>query len=157
MSGRGRYTGAMDDAMLTDPIRREQALDAFTRRDRDWDGRFVAAVRSTGIYCRPSCPARRPRPEQLRFFADGAAARAAGFRPCLRCHPDAVPRDRAAVAQAIALIAAAGAPLPLADLAARVGYAPHHFQRLFRRATGVSPAAWARGLRARRAAMAPIC
>lgn len=61
-------------------------------RDARADGQFVYAVRSTGVYCRPSCGARRPRPEQVSFHADGAGARAAGFRPCRRCHPDAPPR-----------------------------------------------------------------
>lgn len=132
---------------LIDP---DTAWDAFQRRDRAWDGRFVGAVATTGIYCKPSCPARRPRREHLRFFPDGEAARAAGFRACLRCTPDEVGRDRLAVAQAVALIEAER--LGLDALAARVGYAPHHFHRLFKRATGVTPAAYARGLRAARAA-----
>lgn len=136
------------------PIDPDSAWDAFQRRDRAADGRFVAAVTSTGIYCKPSCPARRPRREHLRFFADGEAARAAGFRACLRCTPDSIGRGRAAVAQAAALIDAAGEPLRLEALAARIGYAPHHFHRLFKRATGVTPAAYARALRANRAANA---
>ena len=61
---------------------------AFEKRDRSLDGRFVGAVKTTGIYCKPSCPARRPKRENVLFFDDGAAARAAGFRPCLRCTPD---------------------------------------------------------------------
>lgn len=63
-------------------------LDRFLRRDRAWDGRFLTGVVTTGIYCLPSCPARRPRPENVRFFADEAGARAAGLRPCRRCQPD---------------------------------------------------------------------
>jgi len=125
---------------------------AFAARDRDQDGRFVVAVRTTGIYCKPSCPARHPHRAHVSFHPDGAAARAAGYRACLRCRPDAVARDRVAVAHAVALIAAAEAPLSLAALAAAVDYAPHHFHRLFKRATGVTPAAYARGLRAGRAA-----
>src|SRR3546814_1462888 len=93
-----------------------------------------------------------PRRENVAFYADPAAARAAGFRACLRCKPDEVGRDRIAVARAIALIEAAEEAIALDDLAARVGYAPHHFHRLFKRATGVTPAAYARGLRARAAA-----
>ncbi|MEO7786769.1 MAG: methylated-DNA--[protein]-cysteine S-methyltransferase [Sphingomicrobium sp.] len=129
----------------------EQAWAAFMARDRGYDGRFVGAVRTTGIYCKPSCPARHPKREHVSFFADGAAARAAGFRACLRCRPDEVGRDRAAVAKAAALIEAAEGTLRLAELAASVGYAPHHFQRMFTRDLGISPAAYGRAVRARRA------
>jgi AraC family transcriptional regulator of adaptative response/methylated-DNA-[protein]-cysteine methyltransferase len=132
----------------------DAAWAAFAARDRAHDGRFVVAVTTTGIYCKPSCPARHPRRENVRFYADPAAARVAGFRACLRCKPDEVGRDRLAVARAIALIEAAEHPIALPDLAAHVGYAPHHFHRLFKRATGVTPAAYARGLRARAAAEA---
>ena len=134
--------GALDD---------EAAWAAVLRRDRALDGRFVTGVLTTGIYCRPSCAARHPRRENVRFFADGAAARAAGLRPCLRCRPDAVARDALAVRQAVAAIQAAGGPVPLADLAVAAGYSPAHFQRLFTRATGLSPAAYARALREERA------
>jgi AraC family transcriptional regulator of adaptative response/methylated-DNA-[protein]-cysteine methyltransferase len=132
----------------------DAAWAAFDARDRAADGRFVVAVRTTRIYCKPSCPARRPRRENVEMLADGAAARAAGYRACLRCRPDEAARDTAAVARAAALIEAAEETMPLAVLAARVGYAPHHFQRLFTRALGVSPAAYARGVRAGRAAAA---
>lgn len=135
-------------------IDQDAAWAAFDARDRAQDGAFVVAVRTTGIYCKPSCPARHPRRENVRFLADGAAARAAGYRACLRCKPDEVARDSRAVADAVALIAAAEEGIGLDALAARVGYAPHHFLRLFRRATGVTPAAYARGLRATRAAEA---
>jgi len=63
---------------------------AVVDHDRDADGLFVYAVRSTGIYCRPSCPSRRPRRDRVAFFETGDAARRAGFRACLRCHPDEV-------------------------------------------------------------------
>lgn len=129
----------------------DAAWTAFDARDRSADGRFVVAVRTTGIYCKPSCPARRPKRENIEMLADGAAARAKGYRACLRCRPDEAARDSVAVARAVAVIEAAEEALPLAELAAEVGYAPHHFQRVFTRALGVSPAAYARGLRARRA------
>ncbi|USU08208.1 methylated-DNA--[protein]-cysteine S-methyltransferase [Sphingomonadaceae bacterium OTU29MARTA1] len=135
-------------------IDQDAAWAAFTARDRGQDGAFVAAVRTTGIYCKPSCPARHPHRENVSFLPDGAAARAAGYRACLRCKPDAVARDSRAVAEAVALIAAAEEGIGLDALAARVGYAPHHFLRLFKRATGVTPAAYGRGLRASRAAEA---
>lgn len=139
---------------MTTIIDPDSAWTAFERRDRAQDGRFVAAVGTTGIYCKPSCPARRPARDRVSFFPDGETARAAGFRACLRCTPDAVGRDRLAVAEAVALIEGAATPWALDGLAARVGYTPHHFQRLFKRATGVTPAAYARALRARRAAEA---
>ena len=132
-------------------IDQEQAWAAFERRDRGWDERVIGAVKSTGIYCKPSCPARRPKRDNVEFFATPAEARAAGYRACLRCRPDEVGRDREAVAEAVRLIEAAEEPLLLAELAAAVGYAPHHFQRLFTRDLGVSPASYARALRARRA------
>jgi AraC family transcriptional regulator, regulatory protein of adaptative response / methylated-DNA-[protein]-cysteine methyltransferase len=137
--------------MLMRTFNHDAAWAAFERRDRQWDGRVIGAVTTTGIYCKPSCPARRPKREHVRFFSDAAAARAEGFRACLRCRPDEVGRDRAAVIAAARMIEAAEEPPRLAELAAAVGYAPHHFQRLFTRETGVSPAAYARGRRARRA------
>ncbi len=132
-------------------IDEDAAWDAFRRRDRAADGRFIVAVTTTGIYCRPSCAARRPRREHVRFHGSPEAARAAGYRACLRCLPDAVTRDRQAVAAAIVMLEAADAVPQLADIAARVGYTPHHFHRLFKRATGVTPAAYARALRGVRA------
>ena len=134
-------------------IEPQAAWEAFDRRDREFDGRFVVAVRTTRIYCKPSCPARRPKRENIRFFADGREAAAEGFRACLRCRPDEAARDRQAVAKAVVLIERAEEPPLLSELAKRVGYAPHHFQRLFKRALGVSPAAYARALRAGRAAI----
>lgn len=133
--------------MSIDP---DQAWAAFERRDRAFDGAFVGAVVTTGIYCKPSCPARRPRRENVAFHMDGAAARAAGFRACLRCRPDEVPRDVLAVRRACALLDGDGPP-GLDALAAAVGYAPHHFHRLFKRATGATPAGYLRAARAARA------
>lgn len=129
----------------------DAAWAAFERRDRSWDGRVIGAVTTTGIYCKPSCPARRPMREHVEFFADGESARVAGYRACLRCRPDEVGRDREAVAKAVRIIEQGEEVPQLAELAAAVGYAPHHFQRLFTRDMGVSPAAYARALRARRA------
>jgi AraC family transcriptional regulator of adaptative response/methylated-DNA-[protein]-cysteine methyltransferase len=129
----------------------QEAWAAFERRDRQWDGRVIGAVKTTGIYCKPSCPARRPKRENVEFFATVGEARAAGYRPCLRCKPDEVGRDREAVAKAAKLIEQAEEAPGLAELAAAVGYAPHHFQRLFKRDLGVSPADYARALRAQRA------
>ncbi|MDF7777752.1 bifunctional DNA-binding transcriptional regulator/O6-methylguanine-DNA methyltransferase Ada [Sphingomonas sp. AOB5] len=132
----------------------DAAWAAFEARDRAFDGRVIGAVLTTGIYCKPSCPARRPKRENVAFYPNAEAARAAGFRACMRCKPDEVGRDRVAVARAVALIEAAEEGIDLEALALEVGYAPHHFHRLFKRATGVTPAAYARGLKARRAAEA---
>ena len=126
----------------------DQAWAAVLRRDRALDGRFVTGVLTTGIYCRPSCAARHPQRENVRFFATGAEAAAAGLRPCLRCKPDDVARDAEAVTRAITLIDAAETPPSLDTLAEAVGYSPFHFHRLFKRATGVTPADYARARRA---------
>jgi AraC family transcriptional regulator, regulatory protein of adaptative response / methylated-DNA-[protein]-cysteine methyltransferase len=129
----------------------DTAWAAFMRRDRKWDGRVIGAVKSTGVYCKPSCPARRPRRENVVFYSTAEEARTAGFRPCLRCKPDEVGRDRDAVARAVKIIEQAEEAPNLAELAEAVGYAAHHFQRIFKRDLGVSPAEYARGLRNRRA------
>ena len=126
------------------------AWEAVLRRDRSFDGRFVTGVLTTGIYCRPSCAARHPARQNVRFFAEGRSAEAAGLRACLRCRPDDLARDEVAVRTAIRLLSDAQPPR-LSALADAVGYAPHHFQRVFKRATGVSPAQYARGLRVQRA------
>ncbi|PKB25058.1 DNA-O6-methylguanine--protein-cysteine S-methyltransferase /transcriptional regulator Ada [Novosphingobium kunmingense] len=130
----------------------DECWTAVMARDRAFDGRFVTGVLTTGIYCRPSCAARHPRRENVRFYAAGAEAREAGLRPCRRCLPDDVSRDERAVLSAIAAIKAAGQPLALTALADEAGYSPTHFQRMFTRHTGLSPAAYARALMAERAA-----
>lgn len=123
-------------------------------RDRRFDGAFVTGVHSTGVYCRPSCPARAPRRENVRFYAGPAEAEAAGLRPCLRCRPDGVARDEEAVAQVLRLLREAQGPVPLDRLGQATGYSPAHLQRLFKRAMGLSPAAYARALRLERASEA---
>jgi AraC family transcriptional regulator of adaptative response/methylated-DNA-[protein]-cysteine methyltransferase len=127
---------------------------AVLRRDRSCDGRFVTGVLTTGIYCRPSCAARHPSRDNVRFFSTGAEARAAGLRACKRCLPDDVGRDEAAVLAAIDEIKATGGSPTLDELAQLTGYSPTHFQRVFTRATGLSPAAYARALREERAKQA---
>jgi AraC family transcriptional regulator, regulatory protein of adaptative response / methylated-DNA-[protein]-cysteine methyltransferase len=129
----------------------DSAWRAVLARDRSADGRFLTGVLTTGIYCRPSCAARHPRRENVRFFATAAEAQAAGLRACLRCLPDELSREGEALERAYQLIGEAEEGLPLEALAAAVGYSPFHFHRLFKRATGITPAAYARGLRARRA------
>lgn len=127
-------------------------LDAVLNRDRAFDGEFVYAVTSTGIYCRPSCPSRRPRPDHVRFFGTAAGAAQAGFRPCRRCHPDTSVDPRAQrIAEACAFIRThADRRLTLAALGARASMSPHHFQRTFTRIVGVSPREYADACRMRR-------
>lgn len=135
----------------TPPIDDDARWQRVLMRDRASDGLFVTCVRTTGIYCRPSCAARHPGRANVEFRPTPAEAEAAGFRACLRCRPDAVARDEAAVAEAIALIGAAEKPPTLDRLAATTGYSPAHFQRVFKRAVGLSPAAYARAMRRTRA------
>lgn len=134
---------AMTQPELDDDTRWRIAL----AKDRRFDGCFVTGVLSTGIYCRPSCPARAPKRENVRFFARPEDAEAAGLRACLRCRPEAQARDEAAVAQAIALLRDRQEVMPLERLAEAVGYSPTHFQKVFKRAVGLSPAAYVRALR----------
>ena len=127
-----------------------QRWQAVLRRDRACDGQFVTGVHSTGIYCRPSCAARHPARQNVRFYASPAEAEAAGLRACKRCLPKDVARDEAAVRAALDAIQA-GEGGSLAELAAITGYSPAHFQRVFTRAIGLSPAAYARALKEERA------
>lgn len=131
----------------TDDESRWQALEA---RDVAADGAFYYGVRSTGIYCRPSCPSRRPNREQVITFDASEEARAAGFRACRRCYPDSVSADQLAVATVLKLIEASGTEMTLTGLAGRVGYSPSHLQRLFKRQTGLSPKQYAGALRQQR-------
>ena len=132
---------------LTDDDRWRIAL----AKDRRFDGAFVTGVHSTGIYCRPSCPARAPKRENVRFYADPASAEAAGLRACKRCAPDQRSREEAAVLQALRMLRDAEGAVSLEKLGAATGYSPTHFQRIFTRAVGLSPAAYQRALRRERA------
>lgn len=146
----GAKNTAKDEGMdAVSKIDAEEAWAAVMRRDRGANGRFVTGVLTTGIYCRPSCAARHPKRENVRFFASGAEAAAAGLRACLRCRPDEVTREAAALEKAVRLIEGSDEVPVLARLAEAAGYSPFHFHRLFRRATGVTPAAYARARRAK--------
>ena len=124
---------------------------AVLNRDTAFDGRFVYAVQSTGIYCRPSCPSRRPRRGQVQFFAAPGDARAAGFRACLRCAPDQPQSPRAElVERACRLIENAADPPTLQQLGEALSVSPFHLQRVFKAATGLTPRQYAAGLRAGR-------
>src|SRR3546814_16918683 len=98
---------------------------AFEARDRSADGLFLAGVMTTGIYCRPSCPARRPRPENVRFSAHAEIARADGLRACLRCRPDDEASTRAGIATARAFVQTAELPPGLGQQAPHAGRLPH--------------------------------
>lgn len=119
---------------------------AILARDPRADETFVYAVRTTGVYCRPSCPSRLARRENVRFFANCTAAVAAGFRACKRCQPDRAPpraAQLAAIAAACRLLEESETPPSLAALAASAGLSRFHFHRVFKACTGVTPKAYA--------------
>ncbi|QUH00216.1 DNA-3-methyladenine glycosylase 2 family protein [Saccharopolyspora erythraea] len=133
----------------------EQAYRAVTSRDARFDGCFVLAVRTTGIYCRPSCPARTPKPGNAEFFPTTAAAQAAGYRACRRCLPDAVPGSpewnlRADLAgRAMRLINDGVVERSgVSGLAARLGYSTRHLTRVLTAELGAGPLGLARAHRA---------
>jgi AraC family transcriptional regulator of adaptative response / DNA-3-methyladenine glycosylase II len=136
----------------------EQMFRICRSGDPRFDGWFIIAVTSTGIYCRPSCPSRSPRRENMRFYPGAAAAQAAGFRACKRCRPDASPGSPEwnlrgdAVARAVRLIADGEVDRTgVEGLAARLGYSPRHLNRIFTAELGAGPLAVARAQRAQTA------
>ncbi len=120
---------------------------AVLARDAARDGAFVYAVQSTGIYCRPSCPSRKPKREQVNFYRQPAEAEAAGFRPCLRCHPTGEAPDDPNVAlmsDVCRYLEQYDDRIPTLDeLSARFGLSSYHLQRTFKRIVGVSPRQYA--------------
>ena len=127
---------------------------ALASRDSAADGSFVYAVTSTGVYCRPSCPSRRPRADRVRFFDSTLDARQAGFRACLRCRPDIVSLSQPgidAVRRASAYLAShADQTVTLRQLAKVASMSPHHLQRRFTAIVGLSPRQFQSALRAGR-------
>ncbi len=146
------YFPTVTESTLTDETR----YAAVVARDASFDGAFFYAVRTTGVYCKPSCASRTPKRENVSFHGDQASAEAAGFRACQRCHPQEGWHDLHAdvVTAACRLIddaIAAERPTPTLDtLAERTGYSPHHLHRVFRKVTGITPRAYAAGVRAMR-------
>jgi AraC family transcriptional regulator, regulatory protein of adaptative response / methylated-DNA-[protein]-cysteine methyltransferase len=139
----GQQAPALDDANW----------EAISARDVALDGSFVFAVTTTGIYCRPSCPARRPRRANARLYATPAEAERAGYRPCKRCLPNAASRagrHAEKVEQACRLIETADTEPRLDALAGAAGLSPHHFHRIFKSLLGVTPKAYAAAHRAKR-------
>ena len=131
--------------MTTSPERFERARQS---RDRRFDGRFFIGVVTTGIYCRPICPVKPPRPQNVRFYPSAAAAQQAGFRPCRRCRPETSPGtpawlgSSATVSRALRLIAQGALDQGGVDaLAARLGIGARHLRRLFAEHLGASPLA----------------
>lgn len=126
--------------------------DAVLERDRAHDGEFVFAVSSTGVYCRPSCPSRRPRRENVEFFADPDQAERAGYRACLRCRPRAVSgNDQANNIKAICRFIEQhlDEPVTLSRLAKEFRQSPFHLQRRFKAALGITPREYADSCRLR--------
>ncbi|HMN70676.1 MAG TPA: bifunctional DNA-binding transcriptional regulator/O6-methylguanine-DNA methyltransferase Ada [Rhodoblastus sp.] len=132
------------------PISNRQALSAeddprwrrVATRDASADGSFVYAVKTTRVYCRPSCPSRTAKPQNVRFFALPCEAEAAGFRPCRRCNPkgpSSAETNAALVAEACRLIEQSDEFPKLNDLATRIGVSPFHFHRQFKLFTGLTP------------------
>ncbi|HEX4953924.1 MAG TPA: bifunctional DNA-binding transcriptional regulator/O6-methylguanine-DNA methyltransferase Ada [Thermoanaerobaculia bacterium] len=129
--------------MTQSPFDADLCWQAVLSRDRSEDGHFFLGVLTTGIFCRPSCPARRPKRENVRFYPSPEAARRDGLRPCKRCRPEAGADPRATrieeLCAHIRAEAGSGEPLTLEALAERAGMSPSHFQRTFREVVGVTP------------------
>ena len=146
----------MEAVSTTDEARLDEAAcwSAVTDRDETAAGRFVYAVRSTGVFCRPGCASRRPRRENVTFYRLPEAARAAGFRACRRCRPESVESTDERVMlvrRACRLIAQADETPPgLAELGRALGASPFHLQRLMRQFLGLSPKEYADAVRIRR-------
>lgn len=130
----------------------EHRWQAVLNRDSAADGQFVFAVVTTGIFCRPSCRARHPLRQNVRFYDDAASALSAGFRPCKRCQPDQLCADKHRLdkIEKACRILERGTPVTLAELAQQVAVSPYHFHRLFKATTGMTPKAWQQAFRAQR-------
>ena len=123
----------------------EQRWNAVLQRDQAADGRFYYSVSTTGVYCRPSCGARRAQRKNVRFHENCGDAQKAGFRPCKRCRPDEAPlaeRQKAAIAKACNLLQKDEKLDPI-KLAAIVGMSRFHFHRIFKQYTGLTPKQYA--------------
>jgi len=138
---------------LATPTENDPRWAQVVARDARADGVFFYSVKTTGVYCRPSCGARQARPGNVRFHATREEAEAAGFRPCKRCKPEQPPlaeQYATKVAEACRLIEAADDMLTLDALASAVGVSPYHFHRMFKQITGLTPRAYAVAHRAAR-------
>lgn len=134
-------------------VQNDPRWQAVVSCDATADGQFVYAVKTTGIYCAPSCASRQPNPENVQFFSDAASAEQAGYRPCKRCRQGMTSLAQfhaERIAQACRLIEQATEPYPLKQLASDVGISAYHFHRLFKAHTGVTPKEYAQALRGKR-------
>ena len=132
-------------------ISTEEALSAVRARDAGYDGQFFFAVVTTGIFCRPSCSSRQPRPENIRFFQSQTEAKSAGFRACKRCKPEAVVSKHQQIIEVARYIEAhADQSLSLNKLAAQFDLSPTYLQKTFKSAIGLSPKAFQNGIRQQR-------
>ena len=144
---------ATKSEMLAAAIVSDPRWGAVVRRDPRADGQFFYSVRTTGVYCRPSCAARGARPENVEFHDSAEAAERAGFRPCKRCQPDQLPlaeQHAATVAELCRMIENADQAPTLAQLSARSGLSTFHLHRVFKAITGVTPKQYASAHRTRR-------
>ena len=122
-------------------------------RDKGADGSFVFAVRTTGVYCRPSCPSRRAKLANVEFYDTPEAAEAQGFRPCMRCNPKGqsiLEANANIIAEACRIIEDSNEMPKLDDLAKRAGFSSHYFHRQFKAITGLTPREWAAAYRAKK-------
>ncbi len=136
----------------------EECERARVGRDRRYDGRFFTGVRTTGIYCRPVCPVRPARAGNVEFYPSAAAAEAAGYRPCLRCRPEAAPfspawkGSRSTIDRAVRLIRDGALDADGVEaFAGRLGVGARHLGRLFQRHVGASPLQLAQTMRVQKA------
>src|ERR1700751_2126108 len=146
MSGIRKTPAAERDHVAPMDMDRLACYRAISTRDARFDGRLFVCVKTTGIYCRPICPARTPKFDTVSFFASAAAAQEAGFRPCLRCRPEISPElafwrgTSNTVSRALALIEAGGLDAhDVEGLAGRLGVGARQLRRLFRHHVGASP------------------
>lgn len=140
-------------ANLKHNVQNDPRWQAVVSCDATADGQFVYAVKTTGIYCAPSCASRQPNPENVQFFSDAASAEKAGYRPCKRCRQGMISLAQfhaERIAQACRLIEQTSEPYPLKQLASDVGISAYHFHRLFKAHTGVTPKEYAQALRGKR-------
>jgi AraC family transcriptional regulator of adaptative response/methylated-DNA-[protein]-cysteine methyltransferase len=147
------WKGEIMMRVMTGFASEEDRWDAVVRRDGSADGAFYYSVRTTGVYCRPSCASRRALRENVGFHLTCADAERAGFRPCKRCRPNEAglaEQHAAAVAKACRLIESADDPPDLDALAAAAGMSRFHFHRVFRAVTGVTPKGYADARRLQR-------
>ena len=140
-------------AQTNETVLADDRWKALSSRDRHAYGTFLYGVTTTGVYCRPSCPSRTPKPENVRFYEDAASAIEDGLRACKRCKPDQPSKadlHKALVARACRLIETSQTEIQLPELARACDLSPYHFHRVFRRIAGMTPKAYSTACKAKR-------